>query len=142
MNTKLVIPLLFCILFLCSCSGNFEPIDYSHDACTYCKMTIMDKRYAAEIITKKGKAYKFDDISCLKKYIKEENLPESELTIFVADYSNTDNKFLDARHAVYLHSDVFKSPMNGYYAAFAKGENAQPLIDSLNLLLLKWENLN
>lgn len=130
------------LLFFCSCTNDFEPIDYGHEACAQCKMTIMDKRYACEFITKKGKAYKFDDIGCLRKYIKEENLSEADLTIYVANYNNPAGKFLDARHAVYLHNDFFKSPMNGYTAAFAEGSSAQQYIDSLNLLLLKWENLN
>ena len=101
----------------------------------------MDKRYAAELLTKKGKTYKFDDISCLRKYIKDDN-SESDLTVFVADYNNPDSKFLDARQSVYLHSELFKSPMNGNFAAFAKEENARPLKDSLHTELLKWENLN
>lgn len=142
MRTALLISLLVSFLFLDSCKPEFEPISYGHDACAHCKMTIMDKRYAAEILTKKGKAYKFDDIACLKKYIREENLTESELTVFVADYNNPDSKFLDARQVVYLHSELFKSPMNGNFAAFALAENARPLKDSLHIDLLKWENLN
>ena len=101
----------------------------------------MDKRYAAEILTKKGKAYKFDDISCLKKYIKEEQLPEANFSVFVADFNNPDNKFLDARQVVYLHNELFKSPMNGNFAAFATGDIARRLMDSLHTGLLKWENL-
>ncbi len=130
------------MLILASCKAEFDPIDYGHDACTHCKMTIIDKRYAAEILTKKGKAYKFDDITCLKKYIEEKNIPLDGLSLFVADYKNPEDNFLDARYAVYLHSDMFKSPMNGSFAAFAKPENAWRLKDSLNTDLLKWENLN
>lgn len=142
MRNALLISFLPVILFLSSCKPEFEPINYGHDACAHCKMTIMDKRYAAEILTNKGKAYKFDDIACLKKYIKEENLPESALTIFVADYNNPDGNFLDARRVVYLHSEMFKSPMNGNFAAFPDSEKAKPLKDSLHIELLKWENLD
>ena len=142
MRNTFLIPFLFSSLFLSSCTGGFEAIDYGHEACSYCKMTIMDKRYAAEVLTKKGKTYKFDDISCLKKYIKEEKLTESELTVFVADYNNPGSQFLDARQVVYLHNEIFKSPMNGNFAAFSKAENARPLEDSLHTGLLKWGNLN
>jgi copper chaperone NosL len=140
MRTKFAFFMLY-IIMLSACRNSFEPIDYGHDACAYCKMTIIDKRFTAEILTSKGKAYKFDDISCLRKYIKEENLPESGLTIFVADYNNPDNKFLDAMRATFLHNEAFKSPMNGCMAAFANEAAAHPLIDSLNILSLKWENL-
>lgn len=129
-------------MVLASCKAEFDPIDYGHDACAYCKMTIIDKRYAAEVLTKKGKAYKFDDIACLKKYIKERKLQQGDLSIFVADYNSPESAFLNAQLVVYLHNDIFKSPMNGCYAAFAKPENARTLKDSLNTDLLKWENLN
>ena len=141
-KTFLIIILPGILFLLSSCNAEFDPISYGHDACAHCKMTIIDKRYAAEILTKKGKVYKFDDMACLKKYIKENNLPESELTVYVADYYNPDSKFLNARLVVYLHDDIFKSPMNGSFAAFAKAENAKPLQDSLHANLLKWENLN
>ena len=142
MRISLIIFVFFSLLLLGSCTSEFDPIDYGHDACSHCKMIIMDKHYASEILTKKGKAYKFDDIACLRKYIKEENLVEADLTVFVADYDNPGSKFLDARHVVYLHSSIFKSPMNGSFAAFASAENARPLMDSLDTGLLKWENLN
>ena len=142
MKTLFLTPFLSILFFLCSCNVAFDPISYGHDACTHCKMTIIDKRYAAEILTKKGKAYKFDDIACLINYIKENSLPESELTVYVADYNNPDSKFLDAHQVVYLHNEIFKSPMNGSIAAFAKAANARPLQDSLHTNLLKWENLN
>ena len=135
------------ILFLCSlvylsaCKQEAEPIDYGHDICLQCKMTILDKRFAAEIVTSKGKVFKFDDIGCLLKYSTEQNTPDSTWMIFVADYSNVDKPFIDARQAVYLHSEVFKSPMNGNYAAFARTEDIRQLNDSLHIELLKWENL-
>jgi len=42
------------LALLSACSRAPEPIVYGKDACTHCKMTIMDKRFAAEIITSKG----------------------------------------------------------------------------------------
>lgn len=137
-----VIIMLLTTLLLASCETGFDPIDYGHDACAHCKMTIIDKRYASETVTKKGKVYKFDDIICLRKYMSDNNFPTDGLLIFVADYSNPDGKFLEAKHAMYIHHEIFKSPMNGGYAAFAKSENGLALKDSLNADLLKWENLN
>jgi copper chaperone NosL len=142
MKKSVLIFSLLCIFCLSACKPAFEPINYGHDACMHCKMTILDKRYAAEILTKKGRTYKFDDIACLRKYIKEENLTETDLMIFVADYNNPDNNFLDARAVVYLHSEIFKSPMNGDFAAFSTAQNATPLKDSLHIGLLTWDNLN
>jgi copper chaperone NosL len=142
MKTTHLVTILLIVLSFASCKPEFSPISYGHDACQQCKMTIMDKRYAAEIVTKKGKAFKFDDIACLKKYLKEENLPETDLMVFIADYNNSDGKFLDARQVVYLHSELFKSPMNGNVAAFALAANVNLLKDSLHTEVLKWDNIN
>jgi copper chaperone NosL len=142
MKNSQIALLLFMLIGFASCKAEFDPVDYGHDACTHCKMTIVDKRYAAEILTAKGKAYKFDDITCLRKYMAENKMSREGLVIFVADYSHPGDKFLDAEDGVYLHSDIFKSPMNGCYAAFEKVENAWSLKDSLNTDVLKWENLN
>ncbi|SEW45729.1 copper chaperone NosL [Chitinophaga sp. YR573] len=135
------------ILFVCgllglsSCQQQFEPVDYGHDACTHCKMTIMDKRFAAEMVTEKGKAYKFDDIACLLKYMKEKHVNSAKAMIFVNDYNKPDNSFLDARQAVYLHSEVFKTPMNGNFAAFSTDREAAPFKDRLQNNQLKWQDL-
>ena len=137
------------ILFLCglvcslsACKQEFEPVNYGHDICVHCKMTILDKRFAAEIVTTKGKVYKFDDIGCLLKYTSEQDARDSDGIIFVADYANPDNHFINARQAIYLHSEIFKTPMNGNYAAFPTVENTRQLKDSLHIEPLKWENLN
>ena len=142
MKTSVLIFVALCVIFLSSCQAGFEPVSYGHDACTQCKMTIMDKRYAAEIVTKKGKAFKFDDLACLRKYIREEHLSESEIQIFVADYNSSDNKFLNARQVVYLHGEMFKSPMNGDLPAFRLADHIESVKDSLHTEVLKWENLN
>ena len=31
-------------------------------------MSISDKRFACEIVTEKGRAYKFDDVTCMMSY--------------------------------------------------------------------------
>src|SRR5262249_54146706 len=59
-----------CALFLMvACTGGFKQINYGNDACENCKMTIIDKKFAVEIISVKGKAFKFDDLICAKQFI-------------------------------------------------------------------------
>ncbi|MDP9048272.1 MAG: hypothetical protein M3N14_09060, partial [Bacteroidota bacterium] len=62
----------------------------------------MDKRFAAEIITEKGKVFKFDDFGCLLTYVKNKNLHTDSALIFVADFNHPEGAFLDARQAVYI----------------------------------------
>jgi copper chaperone NosL len=102
-----------------SCAQSPEPIRYGKDACVFCKMTIMDKKYAAEIVTSKGKAFKFDDLSCMVKYMKANQLNDSELAfVVVNDYSNP-GELIDVKTATFLSSKDLRSPMRGDVAAFS-----------------------
>ncbi|NLR66493.1 hypothetical protein HGH92_19445 [Chitinophaga varians] len=135
--------LIFLISFFAlqlACRPAFEPIDFGHDACAHCKMTIIDKRYTAELITPKGRAYKFDDIVCLLQY-NTVNPPASGTRFLVADYSDSSHPFTDAQKAIFLHSESFKTPMNGRCAAFIDEKTAIPHKDNLEQRLLKWEDL-
>lgn len=138
MKSCILIFFLLSAVCLTSCKQQFEPINYGHDACTHCKMTIMDKRFAAEILTGKGKAIKFDDLGCLLKYVKDENFKDADAKMFVADYDHPDAQFLDVRHAIFLHDETFKSPMNGNLAATASEKGANELNAGLHGELLNW----
>lgn len=133
--------LLVSSILLFSCNHIFDPIDYGKDACTYCKMTIVDKRYAAELIDKNGKTFKFDDVGCMVHYIAENNLNQSDLKLFVADYLQHSDNFLIARDAKYIHNEFFKSPMKGNTGAFANPEEASNLSDSLHSNVISWNEL-
>ena len=133
--------LLFLVLGITACKRQFEPINYGYEACTYCKMTIMDKRFAAEILTSKGRAIKFDDLGCLLQYIKDEHFTDDNARIFVADYNNPDGRVLDARKAIYIQSAQLKSPMGGNYASSATTASANRLNVKFNSPLLNWDKL-
>ncbi|MCX8489678.1 MAG: hypothetical protein ORN54_01270 [Cyclobacteriaceae bacterium] len=42
------------LLLFISCSTEPEPLVYGTDICHFCKMTLMDKKFGAELVTKKG----------------------------------------------------------------------------------------
>ena len=54
---------LLTFITLSSCNIQPQPINYGEDACHFCKMNIIDKQHAAQIVTSKGKAFKFDEQS-------------------------------------------------------------------------------
>lgn len=112
--------LLFFMLFVFSCGKVAEPINYGHDECEYCRMLITDNKYGAELITEKGKVYKFDSIECLINYALVENLiGNNEVRMLVSDFINPGN-FADARRAFYLHNDEYRSPMGLNTMAFGE----------------------
>lgn len=60
-------------------------------------MTISDGRFGAELITDKGRVYKFDDIGCLIRY-KTSNLNIEYKSFYVHDFSSV-NKLIPAETA-------------------------------------------
>ena len=141
MKAGIVTLFLAATILFTSCSKGYKPIDYGSDGCAHCKMTIMDARFGAEIVTGKGKVFKFDDILCLKQYLEEKNIEDEHLMIFVEKYNEQQNDVTDATQAVYIKHESFASPMNGDYAAFAGIDDAQSLSDSLHADILEWRNL-
>jgi copper chaperone NosL len=87
-------------------------------------MTIIEPKFGGEIITKKGKVFKFDDAHCLSHFIHSGNVKETDIaqTVFV-DYDNN-NHFLDVKSSYFVVSPQLKSPMNSNAAAFATNEKA------------------
>lgn len=128
------------MILLSSCSRAYEPIDYGKEACAHCKMTIVDDRFASELVDEKGKAFKFDDVICMKQFMTEHRKTGKNL-VFVEDYLKKDAGAIDAENSVYLHHEFFSSPMNGDYAAFSSEADAQGLKDSLGINTMKWENI-
>ena len=105
-------------LFLISCSTEPEPLVYGTDICHFCKMTMMDNKFGAELVTKKGKVYKFDDMNCFLNFYNSEyeNVEDFQHKL-VIDYANP-GKLIDAANGFYLKSAAIRSPMNGQVAAF------------------------
>ena len=65
-------------LLLTSCSTKPEPFAYGKDNCHTCKMGIMDPKFGTELITTKGKIYKFDDVSCMQYFLKSNTREKAE----------------------------------------------------------------
>lgn len=130
------------LVLFTACDRVFEVIDYGHDACAHCRMTIVDDRFATEMVDEKGKVFKFDDIQCMKQFISS-NKKKGDNLFFVMDYMKKLNQPLDATKAVYLKHPYFASPMNGNYAAFENEQEAKRLSDSLliDTNILEWADL-
>lgn len=109
----------FGLFNLYACSSGPEPIRYGQDNCQHCKMTLTDKRFGAEVITVKGKVFKFDDLNCLVGYLKEGGVAEPDIAQMVAvDFKKT-GSFVDVWQAYFLQSEAIKSPMRGDVASFS-----------------------
>ncbi len=85
----------------------------------------MDDRFAAELVTTKGKVYKFDDLFCLDKYYRMQGSKEADYRhILVNDY-NEQGTLIDLRKAALLKAEALRSPMAGNIAAFSSLETLE-----------------
>ena len=129
--------LLLSLSFM-SC-GDFKvvPIKLNADNCDFCKMSIADGKYAAEVITQKGRIYKFDDIMCMVNYTKENSNTKME-AFYVNDFAQ-DNNLIPAETAFFLSGGAIQSPMHGGIIAFSKENEAVEFGTKLNAKPIKWE---
>lgn len=98
--------LIFSATQMMACTPAPEPIRYGEDNCHSCKMTLTDKRYGAEVVTKKGKVYKFDDLNCLNNFIKTgEVTPENTAFTLAVDFKKT-GQFVDVHQAFFLYNEA------------------------------------
>lgn len=110
--------MIACSAVMFSCSTEPVPLNYGTDVCQFCKMTLMDQKFGAELVTSTGKIYKFDDLNCFLNYYNSGvEAPEDFTQRLVVDYSHP-GKLIEATDAFYLKSGEIRSPMNGQVAAF------------------------
>ena len=126
------------LLLLSSCGSKPEPINYGTDECEFCRMQISDNRYGAELVTDKGKVYKFDSIECLIEFAMVKNLiGDSNQNFLVTDFA-TPESFTDAMSAFYVHNDNFRSPMGLNVSAFDSEISRQKFVAESGGNLLNW----
>jgi copper chaperone NosL len=106
------------LLTFWGCSIGPKPIDYGTDGCHFCSMTIVDQQHAAQIVTGKGKVFKFDASECMLNHLKE--VDTSTVALFLVNDYNAPGELIDAIHASYLKSKEIPSPMGEFLTAFGR----------------------
>lgn len=128
-------------LFLTSCGNNGpEPINYNKDACEFCKMSISESRFAAELITVKGRVYKFDDLQCLLQY-DAANKEVAVKNYYVGNFS-AEQQLIDATTSFFVKDETLHSPMGGNTATFANKKSAEEYASKNQLQIIEWKDLS
>lgn len=131
---------LFAMLFI-SCNVDPEPLRYGKDGCHHCRMTLVDKKFGAEVVTAKGKIYKFDDVNCMVNFIHSGILEgETRVHTLIVDYAQPE-KLIPAEKAFYLKADKIRSPMASQVAAFETEASRQEYQSKLNATYLGWDEV-
>lgn len=131
--------LLLLLLLYFSCNVSPKPIDYGNDTCHFCKMTIVDKVHAAEIVTKKGKIYKFDATECMVNFMNEFEV--TEIKFYMTNHYLEPETLIDATKATFLISKNIPSPMGAFITAFEKKAEAKTVQSEKDGSLYTWEEL-
>lgn len=135
-SLRFVYSVLFLIL-ISSCTSGPEPLYYKKDSCAFCKMQLMDTKFGAELITEKGKIYKFDDTGCMLDF-EQQNLGMQKIAQeLVIDYSQP-GKLTNAVTAYHIKCGAAKSPMGSDIASFEKEENLNKYIQQLQGEKISW----
>ena len=131
----------FLLIFLSSCNNGPQPIKVGADGCSFCKMIISDNRFGGEIITKKGKAYKFDDIQCLLSFSKSTTMDEQKIDqVFFVNFDD-DHNLIESSVVFLFKSDEFHTPMTGNIAAFNNRQSLQNVAQKMKGVEVRWNDL-
>ena len=140
-NKQAIATMVILFFIFSSCNIKPEPIRIGLDQCSYCTMTVSDNHFGAEIMTKKGRAYKFDDIHCLFEYLNEKSISGKEIkAIYLTDYSGM-HSLLNSNDVLLLRSNQIRGPMGGNFAAFSSEDSAKKLQEKLPGQLLHWNEI-
>ncbi len=101
---------LFTIIGACN-NQKPQPITIGSDNCAFCKMGIVDQRFAGEIKTAKGKVYTFDSIECLVSFYQNHQLSQvKRKKIWIHDFFHP-KEWLPVTKAYFAQSDRVHTPM-------------------------------
>jgi copper chaperone NosL len=107
------------ILLLAGCGrGPVQPVDFdaAHEACRFCRMTGSDGRTAAQLVSPGEEPLFFDDIGCLRDYVRQTSLAASAV-MFVADHRT--RAWVRADSAIFTQQAQLATPMSSHLIAHA-----------------------
>ncbi|MCF6359318.1 MAG: nitrous oxide reductase accessory protein NosL [Cyclobacteriaceae bacterium] len=123
-------------ILISSCSVESEEINYGKEACYFCQMTIIDKQHAAEVVTAKGKVFKFDSIECMINDLKKKEGADIAL-LLINDFTSP-GTLTDANTATYLISEQIKSPMGAFLSGFKSKDKASQMQKEVGGSIYTW----
>ncbi len=123
-----------------SCNTKPTPLVVGTDMCSYCKMPYSDNRFGAELITRKGKIYKFDDVHCIVTFMHDHTAETENGKIYFVNFENG-HQLIPAENTVLIKSDQLHSPMNGDIAAFNNVADAKQALEKYTGTVMEWNEM-
>jgi copper chaperone NosL len=118
-----VAPIAAVLVACAACTGGAvspATLDTKTDTCGTCRMTVSDRRLAAQVVASGDEPRFFDDLNCLAQYVREHSL-RRDAAIFVADHRT--GEWTAATTAVYTRLPHAATPMASGLVAHASPES-------------------
>lgn len=132
-------------IVLTACSTGPKTIYYGEESCHSCKMTIVDQRYAAQLVTQKGKTYNFDAIECMLHF--KEAADEKDFRHQLVATFDQPGVLSEVNSVTFVHSKKMPSPMGLNVTAFKNADKMGEIGEGTTFytwerLLKGYKNLN
>lgn len=127
-------------LFMNSCEVKPAKIEYGSDACHYCDMTIVAQQFASQLVTSKGRAYKYDAIECMVHSLQEQ-FPDTEMAYKLIAKFDEPGSLIDAESSSYLVSENLPSPMAEFLSGYKTQDAAQTNQDEFGGQVYSWAEI-
>jgi copper chaperone NosL len=115
----------------CARDAGPAPLDTSNTACGFCRMSVSDPHFAAQIAAPGSEPVFFDDIGCLRDYVKKPGVQIADEAIaFVADHRT--GAWVRAADAVFTRPTSLGTPMGGGLIAHADEASRREDPDAAN----------
>jgi copper chaperone NosL len=130
---------LFVPLLAGGCDGGPRAIQVGAEECAHCRMLVSENRFAAQLVTDRGRSYVFDSIECMAEFLDEAvEVPEDRVrSLWVTDFSEP-GQWLDVGEAHFLRSEELRSPMGLNLSAHAAQAGAREHREAFGGELLTW----
>lgn len=105
---------------LLACSrGPARPgtLDTRNDACAHCRMAVSDARFAAQLAAPGEEPRFFDDLGCLRDWLRAQPRLPRGAAAFVADHRT--REWVRAAAAAYTRNPGLQTPMSSHLLAHA-----------------------
>jgi copper chaperone NosL len=124
----------------CAAPGPAE-IHYDSDACDHCRMTISVPGFAAQLVTRTGRIFRFDDPGCLREFVTANRVTAADThSIWANDHAHAEAR-VRIEDAWLVVSGGIRAPMNGRMAAFASPDEARALQATVGGRVVRWTDV-
>ena len=132
---------ILAFIFISSCSPKPEDIRYGEDACSFCQMGIVDKKFGCELVTDKSKIYKFDAVECLVNFINQEGFSSENMPYLLINTLDKPGQLLPVDQCLFIHSRKMPSPMGMFLNPVHNHDMAKEISKRNDGEILTWDEL-